>query len=83
MTLPCERTRAVIRARDFLLRLASPYGGGIKGIPKAVREEARAVLRHYPFWFDLRRRDAFDAAAAMECGNAEGQDERAQAARHA
>lgn len=72
MTLPYERTRAVIRAREFLSRLASPYGGGIKGIPTAVRQEARAILRHYPLWFDLGRRDAFDAEAAMQCGNADG-----------
>jgi hypothetical protein len=83
MTMPCERTRAVIRASQFLARLSSPYGGGIKGIPRAVRQEARAILRHYPMWFDLGRRDAFDAAAAMECGNAEGQAEWLRETRHA
>lgn len=54
MTLPNERTRAVIYAAAFLARLSSPYAkNGIKGIPKAVREEARAILRHFPFPFDL------------------------------
>lgn len=71
MTLPSERTRAVIRARDLLSRLCSPYCGGLKGIPSAVREEARAVLRHYPMWFDLGRADAFDAAVAMDAANAD------------
>jgi len=33
--------------QDFLLRLTSPYNGGIKGVPKPVREEARRLLRHY------------------------------------
>jgi hypothetical protein len=64
MTLPAERTSSVIRTQDFLLRLASPYNGGLKGIPKPVREEARRLLRHYPMWFDLGRSDAFDAETA-------------------
>lgn len=68
MTVPRERTSAVIRARDLLLRIASPYGGGFKRIPKAVREEARRVLRHYPGWYDLGRADAFDTAAASREG---------------
>lgn len=75
MTLPYERTCAVIRAREFLSRLSSPYGGGLKGIPRAVRQEARAILRHYPFWFDLGRRGAFDEQAAMAAGNADEREE--------
>ena len=55
MTLPYERTRAVLYAGDFLKRLASPYNGGIKGIRKEVREEARRLLRHYPWAVDLWR----------------------------
>ena len=69
MTLPSERTRAVIRARDFLLRLCSPYGGGVKRVPAQVRQEARRLLRHYPGWYDLGRADAFDADAAREEGD--------------
>lgn len=54
MTMPDERTRAVILAREFLVRLSSPYvDGGIKGIRKEVREEARCLLRHYPARYDL------------------------------
>ena len=68
MTLPRERTTSVIRAREFLLRLASPHGGGLKRIPREVREEARRVLRHYPGWYDLARADAFDAATASRAG---------------
>jgi hypothetical protein len=71
MTLPYERTRAVLSVREFLMRLASPYGGGIKGIRREVREEARRLLRHYPGWFDLGRDDAFDAKAAMQIGEHE------------
>ena len=73
MTLPNERTSAVIRTQDFLLRLASPYEGGIKGIRREVREEARRLLRHYPHWFDLGRADAFDPEAASRIAS---QDER-------
>lgn len=55
MTLPIERTRRVLDAREFLVRLASPYGGGIKGIRSEVREEARRILRHYPTDLDLEQ----------------------------
>jgi hypothetical protein len=54
MTLPNERTRAVINTHDFLVRLISPYNkDGIKKIPKAVRQEALWLLRHYPMPFEL------------------------------
>ena len=57
MTLPDERYRAVKYAEQFLQRLA---GGDIPRIPKAVREEARSLLRHYPGAWDMQR--AADAA---------------------
>lgn len=60
MTLPNERTRAVISAAQFLTRLTSPYvEGGLKKIPATVRAEARAILRHFPRSYDLH-----DAAKA-------------------
>jgi hypothetical protein len=72
MTLPHERTRAVLSTQDFLLRLASPpRAGGLAGIPKDVRSEARRLLRHYPLWFDLGRADAFDAEAAKRIAEAD------------
>ncbi len=52
MTLPDERYRAVKWAESFLSRLA---GGQIARVPKAVREEARSILRHYPNSWDLDR----------------------------
>lgn len=52
MTLPDERYRAVRQAAEFLGRLA---GGQIARVPKAVRQEAYALLRHYPNRFDLDR----------------------------
>ena len=61
MTLPNERTRALINAADFLTRLVSPYNpGGIKKIPKAVRNEALRILKHFPRPYDLH-------AAAKAC----------------
>ena len=71
MTLPCERTAAVIRARDFLLRLCTPYAGGIKRIPSEVRDEARRILRHYPGSYDLCRDGAFDPEVVAEYADRE------------
>jgi hypothetical protein len=59
----------VIRAREFLARLATPYGDGIKKIPAEVRQEARRLLRHYPSWFDLAHHaNTFDAETAEREG---------------
>jgi hypothetical protein len=57
MTLPDERYRAVKYAEQFLQRLAS---GDIPRVPRAVREEARRLLRPYPGEWDMPR--AADAA---------------------
>ena len=51
MTLPDERYRAVKFAEQFLSRLA---GGQYARVPKAVRDEARSILRHYPSTWDMR-----------------------------
>jgi len=48
MTLPDERYRAVVQTQRFLLKiLTTPR------IPKAVKDEARACLRHYPNEYDM------------------------------
>jgi DNA-binding protein Fis len=52
VTLPDERYRAVKSAQQFLSRLA---GGEYPRVPKAVREEARSILRHYPLDWDMQR----------------------------
>ena len=52
MTLPDERYRAVKTAAQFLARLA---GGEYPRVPKAVRAEARSILRHYPLDWDMKR----------------------------
>lgn len=73
MTLPDERTRAVIAVADFLRRLSSPYlERGLKKIPTEVRREARDLLRHYPSVVDmLEPEDAFDKDLARHLLEAE------------
>jgi len=50
LTLPDERYRSVAQTRDFLWRLA---GGEFPRTPKAVREQAAGLLRHYPSRLEL------------------------------
>lgn len=52
MTLPDERYRSVKWAEGFLKRLA---GGELPRVPRAVRAEARSILRHYPSDWDMTR----------------------------
>lgn len=54
MTLPYERTRALINVHEFLIRLSNVYSeNGIKHIPAEVRREARWLLKHFPRPYDL------------------------------
>ena len=46
MTLPDERYRAVRWAREFMYELMDPKK--TPGVSKAIRDQARSVLRHYP-----------------------------------
>ena len=50
MTLPDERYRAIQQTQRFLLRLLST-----PRVPRAVRDEARGLLRHYPGEYDLQQ----------------------------
>ncbi|WP_413704242.1 BPSL0761 family protein [Pseudomonas sp. Pseusp16] len=43
MTMPCERTRALIRTRDLLVELAQD-----PALSESIRRQARQLLRHYP-----------------------------------
>lgn len=71
MTLPYERTRAVINTRDFLVRLCC---GEIRRIPGEVRQEARRLLKHYPSPLDLSQ--AAEASPDVFMDNAEDWRER-------
>ncbi|QAY90701.1 hypothetical protein CUN63_12490 [Pseudomonas sp. ACM7] len=43
MTMPHERTRAVIQTREFLVELSRE-----DSLPERVRRDARFLLRHFP-----------------------------------
>lgn len=60
MTIPNERTRAVLQTKDFLLELQSATKS--PGVPETVRKETRRLLRHYPsaWHLDLAHRGAPD-----------------------
>lgn len=51
MTMPDERTRAVLQTRDFLKSLASSVE--TTGVPDSVRAKARRLLRHFPSALEL------------------------------
>lgn len=63
MTIPVERTRAVLAAKDFMYDLLNPKA--TPKVPRAVRERALRVLRHYPGKFDLHE-------ATKKCPNSWG-----------
>lgn len=52
MTLPDERTRAVVVARNFLRSLLDPKQ--TPRIPKEIRTRAYWCLRHFPWDTDLQ-----------------------------
>jgi hypothetical protein len=51
MTTPEERTRAVLKTREFLCALTHPTR--TPGMPEAVRQQAVTLLRHYPGTGDM------------------------------
>jgi len=51
MTLPTERTNAVLRTERFLIDLMDPKK--YPRVPKAVRQEAGRLLKHYPSQYDM------------------------------
>jgi len=53
MTLPDERFRSIIQTKNFLGELLDPKK--TPRIPKKVRQQALACLRHYPSYWDLER----------------------------
>lgn len=47
MTTQTEAFRSLIQTRKFLFALVVP--GNTPGVPKAIREQASALLKHYPY----------------------------------
>jgi hypothetical protein len=66
MTIPIERTRAVLNTRDFMFALLDPKQ--TPRVPRAVRQRANRCLRHYPWTGDLK-------LAADRCPESWGQPE--------
>lgn len=52
MTLPSERTRAVLNTRNFLVDLLDAKK--TPRVPVAYRDAAWLLLKHYPNRFDMR-----------------------------
>jgi hypothetical protein len=50
MTLPDERYRAVVQTQKFLVEILST-----PRVPKAIKDQARSCLRHYPTDWDMQR----------------------------
>jgi hypothetical protein len=48
MTMPNERSRAVIMTRDFLVELSRD-----SSLPEKVRRDAKFLLRHFPTQDDV------------------------------
>lgn len=52
MSLPDEKIRAMQSTRRFLYDLLNPQA--TPRVPKAVRDRARRVVKHYPFDFEIQ-----------------------------
>jgi len=50
MTLPDERYRAVLQTQKFLVEILST-----PRVPKAIKDQARYCLRHYPSEYDMKK----------------------------
>jgi hypothetical protein len=53
MTVPSERSRAVLKAYKFLLSLLDPKK--TPRVPKDIRKEAGRILKHYPGEFYIEQ----------------------------
>jgi hypothetical protein len=51
MTMPDERTRALLLAGELLIQLASSVR--TPDVPDAIRKQAQHILRHYPSRSDI------------------------------
>jgi hypothetical protein len=53
MTLPDERFRSILRTEEFLIDLTDPKK--TQKIPRKIREQAVACLRHFPSYYYLKQ----------------------------
>ncbi len=63
MTLPDERTRALIWAGGFLIELAQD-----ESLPLRVRQRAVAIARHFPTYQDVSRMALFRLSSGLGMG---------------
>jgi hypothetical protein len=52
MTIPAERTKAILKTRDFLENLNRV--SKTPGVPLEIRQQAHDLLRHYPLDGDMK-----------------------------
>ena len=68
MTVPYERTRAVLNTEQFLLDLLDPKK--TPRIPKDIRRRAGSLLKHYPSKFYMEvisdREDGVEGAPKLK-----------------
>ena len=67
MTIPTERTRALLYARDFLYSLLDPKQ--TPRVPRAIRREAGNRLRHYPAPYEIAKIPTKDSRLWFENPN--------------
>lgn len=51
MTIPLERTNAVVNTEQFLVELLDPKK--TPRVPRYIRDQAQRLLRHYPTKYDM------------------------------
>ena len=53
MTMPCEKKRSLIYAREFLRDLMDPRK--TPRVPREIRKEAYYRLKHYPADYEIEK----------------------------
>ncbi|WP_230697892.1 BPSL0761 family protein [Pseudomonas sp. SST3] len=63
MTMPNERTRAVIQTREFLVELSRD-----SALPDKIRKDAKFLLRHFPSTSDMRQAGRIEESSVAAAG---------------
>ena len=63
MTMPNERTRAVIQTREFLVELSRD-----SALPDKIRKDAKFLLRHFPSNNDMRHAGLIEEGSVAAAG---------------
>ncbi len=64
MTMPDERTRALRRAGEFLLKVQSG-----EEFSAEIKREVKFILQHYPRDFEIKDQARFDASRSTVSAN--------------